>query len=152
MKNERQEKILEIISTSDVETQEALLDRLRQAGFAVTQATVSRDIRELQLIKVASKGGVYKYAQRENDEGRQSAKYVNILRETVVSVENANNMIVIKTYSGMAQAAAAAIDALLSESILGCIAGDDTIFAVARTHVSAVAIVKQIQESVGIEV
>lgn len=151
MKNERQEKILEIISTSDVETQEALLDKLRQAGFAVTQATVSRDIRELRLIKVASKGGIYKYAQREPDEGRQPAKYVNILRETVVSAENANNMIVIKTYSGMAQAAAAAIDALLSESILGSIAGDDTIFAVARTGSSAVAIVKQIQESVGIE-
>lgn len=150
MKNQRQEKILEIIAAYDVETQESLLDKLRQAGFAVTQATVSRDIRELQLIKVASKG-VYKYAQRDSEENRQTAKYVNILRETVISVENANNMIVIKTYSGMAQAAAAAIDALLTDSILGCIAGDDTIFAVAHTNASALSIVKQIRESVGIE-
>ncbi len=149
MKNPRQEKILEIISSSDVETQEALLDKLRKAGFAVTQATVSRDIRELQLIKVADKG-VYKYAQRDTEENRQSAKYVNILRETVVSVENANNMIVIKTYAGMAQAAAAAVDARLSEAILGCIAGDDTIFAVAHTNASALAIVKQIRDSVEI--
>ncbi len=149
MKNKRQEKILEIISSSDIETQESLLDRLREAGYDVTQATVSRDIRELQLIKVTSKGG-YKYAQRETEETRQSAKYVNILRETVISVENANNMIVIKTYSGMAQAAAAAIDALLSDSLLGCIAGDDTIFAVAHTSNSAVSIVKQIKERLGI--
>lgn len=145
MKNKRQEKILEIISTADVDTQEALLDKLREAGYEVTQATVSRDIRELQLIKVTSGGG-YKYAQRDVEDTRQSAKYVNILRETVISAENANNMIVIKTYSGMAQAAAAAIDALLSDTLLGCIAGDDTIFAVAHTSSSAVGIVKQIKE------
>lgn len=149
MKNKRQEKIIEIISTKDIETQETLLDELRKDGFDVTQATVSRDIRELQLIKVACDKG-YKYAAMDGDDNKQSAKYTSIMRETVVSVANANNIIVIKTYSGMAQAAAAAIDALLGDALLGCIAGDDTIFAVSHSGSDALAIVKQLKDRLGL--
>lgn len=150
MKNRRQEKITNIIATKDIETQEQLLDELRKDGFDVTQATVSRDIRELQLIKVASLGG-YKYAMRESEENKQSAKYMSIMRDTIISAENANNMIVIKTYPGMAQAAAAAIDALLVGSLLGCIAGDDTIFAVAHSSANALNAVNRIKEMIGID-
>lgn len=149
MKNKRQEKIIEIISSKDIDTQEALLDELRKDGFDVTQATVSRDIRELQLIKVACEKG-YKYAAMDGEDTKQSAKYTSIMQETVISVANANNMIVVKTYSGMAQAAAAAIDALLGNALLGCIAGDDTIFAVAHSGSDALAIVKQIKDRLGL--
>lgn len=150
MKNKRQEAILEIISKYDIETQETLLDKLKSKGYDVTQATVSRDIRELELIKVSSKDGGYKYAAREKEDQRPNAKYMNIMRETVVSIDYANNLIVIKTFSGMAQAAAAAIDALFGDEILGTIAGDDTIFAAVHTMTSAQIIVRQIKESMGI--
>lgn len=132
MKNKRQEKIIEIIETQAIETQEALQEKLRECGFDVTQATVSRDIKELRLTKVTSRGNRYKYAVLDSDDPRQTAKYVNIMKETVISVQCAQNMIVIKTFSGMAQAAAAAIDALHCDEIIGSIAGDDTIFAVAE--------------------
>jgi transcriptional regulator of arginine metabolism len=145
MKNKRQEKILEIISSECIETQEALSERLKEMGFDVTQATVSRDIRELALLKVASADGRYRYAAKDGEESKSSAKFISILRETVISVESANNLVVLKTYSGMANAAAAALDVLLSEDILGSIAGDDTIFAVAHTAPIAFSIVRKIR-------
>lgn len=146
MKNKRQEAILDIISRNDVETQEALLDRLKEKGYDITQATVSRDIRELELIKVASKNGGYKYAAASSGDRRPNAKYMNIMRETVISVDHANNLVVIKTYAGMAQAAAAAIDAIFGDEILGTIAGDDTIFAAAHTTSAAASIARRLSE------
>lgn len=130
MKNKRQEKIIEIIESQVVETQEALQEKLRECGYDVTQATVSRDIKELRLTKVATKGNRYKYAVLDSDDPKQAAKFVFILKETVLSVQCAQNMLVIKTFSGMAQAAAAALDNLFGSEVLGTIAGDDTIFAV----------------------
>lgn len=130
MKNKRQEKIIEIIENQVVETQEALQEKLRECGFDVTQATVSRDIKELRLTKVSARGNRYKYAILDSDDPKQAAKFVYIMKETILSVQCAQNMLVIKTFSGMAQAAAAALDTLFGAEIIGSIAGDDTVFAV----------------------
>ena len=140
MKNKRQEKIIEIIESQIVETQEALQEKLRESGFDVTQATVSRDIKELRLTKVATRGNRYKYAVLDSDDPKQAAKFVFILKETVLSVQCAQNMLVIKTFSGMAQAAAAALDNLFGSDVIGTIAGDDTIFAVIASSEDALAL------------
>ena len=128
MKNKRQSKILELISKYDIDTQEGLLDKLREEGFAVTQATVSRDIKDLNIVKISMKNFGYKYAIKDSSQDRPSAKYANILREAATSVTSAMNLVIVKTYSGMADASAAAIDLMWHHEILGSIAGDDTIF------------------------
>ncbi len=136
MKNRRQEKILEIISSGKVETQEDLQAKLREAGFDVTQATVSRDIRELKLIKTSSPSGGYCYSPSSSEsEGNSgvSAKYRSVLRNAVTAVDWAGNVVVIKTYSGMAQAAAAAVDHMGRREVVGCVAGDDAIMVLVRT-------------------
>lgn len=140
MKNKRQEKIIEIIENQVVETQEALQDKLRECGFEVTQATVSRDIKELRLTKVATRGNRYKYAVLDSDDPKQAAKFVFIMKETVLSVQCARNLLVIKTFAGMAQAAAAALDNLFGSEVIGTIAGDDTIFAVTATEDAALSL------------
>jgi transcriptional regulator of arginine metabolism len=127
MKSDRQVKILELIREQDVETQEELSDLLRKAGYQVTQATVSRDIRELKLTKVSVNGSRQKYVSYSNRPESMSNKYVTVLREGFVSIDAAMNLIVIKTVSGMAMAVAAALDAMEWQEIMGCIAGDDTI-------------------------
>lgn len=137
MKNSRHNRILEIINEYNVETQDDLINRLRESGFDVTQATISRDIKQLQLVKIATDNGGYKYALPRRDDVTSNAKFKNILCETVVSVQNAENIVVIKTYAGMANAAAAAVDALAGDSMLGCIAGDDTIFIVVKNDEDA---------------
>lgn len=128
MKNERQSKIIELINKYDIETQDGLLDKLREEGFAVTQATVSRDIKELNIVKISMKNLGYKYAVKSSGEDRPSAKYANILREAALSVVSAGNLVIVRTYAGMADASAAAIDLVWHNDILGSIAGDDTIF------------------------
>lgn len=133
MKKTRHGKIIELIEKYDVETQEELAARLREAGFTVTQATVSRDIRELKLSKVASAGGRQKYAVLKQDDGHMGDKYIRVFRDGFVSMDMAQNILVIKTVSGMAMAVAAALDALKFTEIVGCIAGDDTIFLAVRT-------------------
>ncbi len=133
MKHSRQEKILKIISENTVETQEQLIEKLEEAGYNVTQATVSRDVRELKLTKVACGLGVYKYVVSNRDDHSHSVKYLNILKETVTCVEHAGNLVVVKTYPGMAQAAAAALDSMDWSEIIGSIAGDDTVMLVIRS-------------------
>ena len=133
MKKDRHEMIIQIIKNSAVETQEELMLRLRDAGCNVTQATVSRDIKELQLVKVVGKDGKYKYAVSHHTEMRSAVKFKNILKETVIRCDYAENIVVLKTYAGMAQAAAAAIDSLQMTEIVGSVAGDDTILIVLRT-------------------
>ena len=132
MKSERHAKILEIIRKNEVETQEELSDRLEREGFQVTQATVSRDIRELKLTKAPGKNGRQCYAvmQHQKDFGE---KYIRIFRDCYVSMDMAQNILVIKTVSGMAMAVAAALDALKFSEVVGCIAGDDTIMVAVRT-------------------
>ena len=127
MKRTRQEKILEIIGGSAVENQEELSRRLLEAGYGATQATVSRDIKELKLIKLPDAGGRYRYSAGASDP-KIAAKHLKILGETVIRAAVAGNLVVVSTYSGMASAAAAAIDAAGFGEIVGSIAGDDTIF------------------------
>ena len=133
MKKIRHKKIIEIIGQQNVETQEELAACLREAGFAVTQATVSRDIRELKLSKVAAGNGRQKYAALKQGDSRISDKYVRVLRDGFHSMEIAQNILVMKTGSGMAMAVAAAIDSLQLPEVVGCIAGDDTIMIAVRT-------------------
>lgn len=132
MKLERHSKIVELIGKCEIETQEELADYLNQAGFAVTQATVSRDIRELKLTKVQSESGKQRYMVLQN-QGSFSDKYIRILRDGYLSMDMAQNILVIKTVSGMAMAVAAALDALHFSEMVGCIAGDDTIMCAIRT-------------------
>ena len=145
MKNGRQKQILTIVSEHDVETQEELIVRLKASGFKATQATVSRDIKELRLIKMATETGHYKYVQSVGEDGKSSAKFDNVLRETVISVRNAGPIVVVRTYAGMAMAAAAAVDAMQINCILGTIAGDDTIFIAVSDEVASDLIEKKIE-------
>ncbi|MGP1612707.1 MAG: arginine repressor [Catonella sp.] len=126
MKIKRHNEIIELIKTTEIGTQEELLAQLKSKGYDVTQATISRDIRELRLTKVNSNGR-QKYAVLVNDE-EFSDKYVRVLKEGFVSMVSSGNLIVLKTITGMAMAVATAIDALEIKEIIGCIAGDDTIF------------------------
>ena len=133
MKKTRQGKVIEIIDRYDVETQEELAAYLREAGFQVTQATVSRDIRELKLTKMPTGKGKQKYVVLKQEDSHMGDKYIRVLRDGYVSMDNAQNILVLKTVAGMAMAVAAAIDALKFKEIVGCIAGDDTIMIAVRT-------------------
>lgn len=148
MKTKRQSKILEVIRKNDVETQEELLAYLLEEGFAVTQATVSRDIREMKLTKIATGNGRQKYAIINDVSDNLSEKYVRVLRDGFLSMDMAQNILVIKTVSGMASAVCAAIDAMNIKEIVGSIAGDDTIMCAIRTIDDTVAIMKQIRKIV----
>lgn len=132
MKSNRHTKIVELIGKYDIETQEELAEKLTEAGFQVTQATVSRDIRELKLTKVANgdKGQKYALLQSNDDMGD---KYIRVLKDGFLSMDMAQNILVIKTVSGMAMAVAAAIDAMQWPEVVGCIAGDDTIMCAIRS-------------------
>jgi len=133
MKKVRHRKIVEIIQKMDVETQEELARYLKEAGFEVTQATVSRDIRELKLSKIPSGNGKQKYVVLKQDDSHLGDKYIRVLRDGFVSMDMAQNILVVKTVSGMAMAVAAALDALKFPEVVGSIAGDDTIMVAVRT-------------------
>jgi len=133
MKKIRHRKIVEIIQKFDVETQEELAKYLKEAGFEVTQATVSRDIRELKLSKIPSGNGKQKYVVLKQDDSHLGDKYIRVLRDGFVSMDMAQNILVVKTVSGMAMAVAAALDALKFPEVVGSIAGDDTIMVAVRT-------------------
>ena len=132
MKLERHSKIVELIGKYEIETQEELAERQKQAGYKVTQATVSRDIRELKLTKVQSENGRQRYMVMQNQTAF-SDKYIRILKDGYVSMDMAQNILVIKTVSGMAMAVAAALDEIHFHEIVGCIAGDDTIMCAVRS-------------------
>ena len=146
MKLSRQSKILELIDKYDIETQEELAEWLMKEGYNVTQATVSRDIRELKLTKVAVDGGRQKYIAIQKTEPGLSEKYTRVLREGFLSMDMAQNILVIKTVSGMAMAVAAALDALQMNSIVGCIAGDDTIMCAIRTAEETVSVMERLRK------
>ena len=147
MKTKRHSKIVELINSYDIETQEELAQKLEEDGFAVTQATVSRDIRDLKLSKVVMANGKQKYSLMPKQDGI-SEKYVRILREAFVSMDMAQNILVVKTVSGMAMAAAAALDSMQMSEIVGCIAGDDTIMAAIRSVEDTVAVMERIRKLV----
>ena len=149
MKRERHEKIIELIEKYDIETQDELADFLRREGLKVTQATVSRDIRELKLSKVPAGDGRQKYAFLRPAKEQPSERYVGILKEAFVSMDSAQNILVIKTVSGMAMGVAAALDQMGWEKIVGCIAGDDTIFCAIRTAEDTVNVMAELKALIG---
>lgn len=150
MKKNRHQMILEIIEQNDVETQDELAARLAETGCDVTQATISRDIRELRLTKVPAGNGRQKYIALRSDDGPlMNDKYIRVLREGYVSMDMAQNILVIKTVSGMAMAVAAALDALKFPEIVGCIAGDDTIMAAVRSVEDTVAVMGKLKGMLG---
>ena len=146
MKNARQTAILSIIEQNDIETQEELAGKLRDMGIVVTQATVSRDIKELRLLKVLSGSGGYKYATADKPEHGLSERFVRMFKDSVLSVSSAGNIVVLKTLSGSANVAGEAIDSMRLPEILGTMAGDNTVFAVVQNEAEAVETVKRFQE------
>ncbi len=137
MKSRRHAKILELIRAFDLETPDELLSHLREAGFDVTQATVSRDIKELRLIKTLTPGGRYKYATGNETANDMSAKFYSLFTDSALSVDSAQNMLVIKGMNGMAQAVCASMDAMYWKNFVGTLAGEDTIFVVCRSEAAA---------------
>ena len=133
MKTKRQTKMLELIKKHDIETQEELSDYLQKEGYQVTQATVSRDIRALKMTKVAGKDGKSRYAILQDTQPGLGDQYTRVLNDAVVSIEVGQNLVVIKTVTGMAMGVATALDALKWPEILGCIAGDDTIMCACKS-------------------
>ncbi|MBU5590743.1 arginine repressor [Clostridium sp. MSJ-4] len=148
MKSKRHAKILEIISSKDIETQEELAEELKNNGFDVTQATVSRDIKMLKLIKVLSAQGKYKYVVIAPEQNQIADKLASVLANAVLSVESIDKMVVIKTLSGSASAAAEAIDNLQLTEIAGTIAGDNTMFILVRTLDKAEELVNKVRKMI----
>ena len=146
MKSQRQAKIIEIISTQNVETQEQLLAALQEAGFRGTQATISRDIKELRIVKELTSLGTYRYTTSNNEMASSFTSRLNtIFRECVVNFDYAQNIIVIRTLPGLASAAGSAIDAMNLNTVLGTLAGDDTVMVVMRDNNSAAAFCGEIK-------
>ena len=146
MKNLRQAKIMEIISNKNVETQEQLLQALQEAGFRSTQATISRDIKEMRIVKELTSFGTYRYsASADEVSGTFSTKLDTIFRECITTFDYAQNMVVIRTLPGLASAAAAAIDAMNMSVVVGTLAGDDTVFLVMRDSNAAAAFCGEIK-------
>ena len=146
MKSARHEKIIELIQQHDIDTQEELAARLNSAGFKVTQATVSRDIRDLKLTKVPAENGKQKYAVLESGNTAMGEKYIRILRDGFVSMDMAQNILVIKTVSGMAMAVGAALDAMKWTELVGCIAGDDTVMCAVRSVDDTILLMEKIKK------
>ena len=137
MKKNRQEKMLELSSRYEIETQDELIDRLREHGYDVTQATVSRDIRELKIAKMTTGRGTYRYVLPKHSQAGSGMRFSATLVDSIISVDYACNMVVLKTYPGLANAVAVGIDGMNLQQILGCVAGDDTIMIVTRDEESA---------------
>ena len=149
MKIARHAKIIDLISRNDVETQEELADLLNGEGFRVTQATVSRDIRELKLTKISPNDGRQKYAVMQASGENMNEKYLRILKDGFLSMDMAQNLLVVKTVSGMAMAVAASIDAMQWPEVAGCIAGDDTIMCANRSVDDTLIVMEKIRKIVG---
>mgnify|MGYP000760375889 CR=1 FL=1 len=152
MKQNRHQKIAELVSRYEIETQEELAEKLKEAGFTVTQATISRDIRQMNLSKLPTGNGRQKYVILKKENELLSDKYIRVLRDGFVSMDMAQNILVIKTVSGMAMAVAAAVDAMKWHEVVGCIAGDDTIMCAIRTVEDTAAVMDKIRKIVSREV
>lgn len=144
MKSARHNLILEIIETMDIETQEELAEELKRRGVRVTQATVSRDIKELRLLKVLSEKGGYKYATVERAEKGMNDRFARILAESIVNIEAVNNLVVINTLTASANAAGEAIDSMKWNEVLGTIAGDNTLLIIARSNEAVETVVERL--------
>ena len=146
MKTARQDKIRELILKYHIDTQEELASRLRDSGFSVTQATVSRDIRELKVTKVTDNDGRSRYAVLKDSSASSGDDFTRLIRQATTSVKTGENLVVIRTAPGMAMGVAAALDAMKWHELLGCIAGDDTIFCAAQDNVQAQIIEERIRQ------
>ena len=146
MKSKRQGKILELIKKYDIETQDELLARLAEVGFSATQATISRDIRELKLTKVTSDSGKYKYIRSNTHSGVSMAKLNTSILESITSADYSYNDLVIKTIPSMASAIAAGIDDMDMREVLGCVAGDDCVIVITRTEEDAAFLCRKFRE------
>ncbi len=146
MKKNRQEKMLELISRYEIETQDELISRLREHGYDVTQATVSRDIRELNIAKMTTGRGTYRYCLPKRAAAGTGMKFSTTLIDSIINVDYACNLIVIKTYPGLANAVAVGIDHMNLPQVLGCVAGDDTIMMAVRDEESAKLISDQLHD------
>lgn len=149
MKAERQAQILRLIREYDIETQEELAGKLEESGFSVTQATVSRDIRELKLTKVGSKGGGSHYSIARQEAPDETGRYIRVLKDSLQSMAAADNILVVHTASGMAMAAAAVLDELQLEEIVGCIAGDNTIMCATHSQSEAEQVMRRLERIIG---
>ena len=146
MKSERQNRILELVKKYEIETQEEMMERLRSEGFAVTQATVSRDLKELKLAKTLTGRGTYKYCVSHGRVHAGNLHLGNAMADSVLHIEHSMNNVVIKTYPGLAQAVASAIDSMNLEGFLGCVAGDDTIIIITRDEESSAELSRTLTE------
>lgn len=146
MKSERQNAIIELIEKFEIETQEDMISRLRALGYDVTQATVSRDIRELKLAKVSTTHGTYRYVKNRANHHEGNIKLNHAVVDSIVNVDFAANMVVLKTYPGLAMAVASGVDALSLDGVLGCVGGDDTILIVTRDVDTSAAISENIKD------
>ena len=150
MKNARQQKILELIEKFDIDTQELMIEKLRETGINATQTTISRDIRELKLVK-GMLNGVYKYISPSSKRETVVPVLNSALTESVVEIEAAGNIVVVKTYPGMANALAVCVDSLEKPHIIGSVAGDDTILLVVKTEDVAREVAKELRNSFGMK-
>jgi transcriptional regulator of arginine metabolism len=148
MKEQRQEKILEIIKNIEIETQEELAEELKNKGIHITQATVSRDIKELNLIKILSHNGKYKYAQVSQTKNTNISALASIFSNTAISVERVDKILVVKTISASASLAAEAIDSFNLDGVVGTLAGDNTIFIAVRTDEKAEELLQEIKKMI----
>lgn len=149
MKKRRHEKILELIERYSIDTQEELLRLLREAGFDVTQATVSRDIKELRLLKTLSSDGKYRYAPAKEESKETASKFYSLFADSAISVDYAQNIVCVKCFTGMANAVCAAMDALHWDDIVGTLAGDDTIFILSRNEQAAGRLAGELKNMIG---
>jgi len=150
MKNQRHQKILELINAYPIERQEDLLTRLKEEGFQVTQATVSRDIRQLRLVKAATGDGHYRYTTPagENSRGNRPSRFETIFGESVISIESAGNIVMVKCHSGMASAACEVFDLVTWEGVIGSLAGENTFIILTRSEDAAASLVVELTKYV----
>ncbi len=145
MKNKRQEKIIELIGKHDIDTQEMLIAKLSECGFFATQTTVSRDIRELKIVKGMTADGAYKYTLPSYKHSASTPILNSALTDSVLKIEKAQNIVVVKTYAGMANALAVCVDALEKDYIVGSVAGDDTILLVIKDNEMAEKVERELK-------
>ena len=146
MKTVRQVAILDIIEKQEIETQEELASALNARGIRVTQATVSRDIKELRLLKVLTPSGKYKYATGDQADNNLTDRFIRMLAESLLSVSSANNLIVVKPLSGAADVAAEALDSMHWPEVLGTLAGDNTVLLIIRSNEETITVTSRIRE------
>lgn len=146
MKSGRHEKILEIVSEYPVETQDEIIVRLKEAGYKATQATISRDIKDLRLVKTLGSDGKYRYVSAANRNADLRSNFARLFSDSVISIETAQNMVVIKTLSGMANAVCASMDSTGNTAIVGTIAGDDTIFVACHDNNGATELTESLKQ------